>query len=66
MMPPRMIRLSRPIRNKNAADTIVPKVPPNDSSEELECVTAGRTVFSAMMIPTPIATTIVEWPREKK
>jgi hypothetical protein len=41
-------------------------VPPNDSSEELECVTAGRTVFAAMMMPTPIATTIVECPREKK
>ena len=24
------------------------------------------TVFSATMIPTPIATTMVEWPREKK
>ena len=66
MIPARITRLSRPIRNRKAADTIVPKVPPNASSEDLLCVTAGSTVFSAMMIPTPITTTMVEWPREKK
>ena len=58
--------MSTPIRNKKAADTTVPKVPPNDSSEELECVTAGSTVLAAIISPTPIATTMVEWPREKK
>jgi len=61
-----MTRLRIAIRNRNAADTMVPKVPPNDSSEELECVTAGSTVFAAMMSPTPIAITMVEWPSEKK
>ena len=44
----------------------MPKVPPNDSSEELAWVTAGSTVFSAMTMPTPMTTTMVEWPREKK
>ena len=28
--------------------------------------TAPKTVFSATTMPTPIATTMVEWPREKK
>jgi len=45
---------------------MVPTAPPNDSSEELECVTAGSTVLAAMMSPTPTATTMVQWPREKK
>ncbi len=45
---------------------MVPNRPPNCSRPEPLLDTAAKTVFSAMMMPTPIATTIVEWPREKK
>jgi hypothetical protein len=45
---------------------MVPNRPPNCSRPELLVDTAANTVFSATMMPTPIATTMVECPREKK
>ena len=54
------------MRNKKLAETMVPKIPPNCSRPELLLETAVNTVFSATMIPTPMATTTLEWPREKK
>ena len=65
-IPARITRFSNPIRNKNEADTIVPARPPNRCRPVPVPVTAGRTVFSATMMAAPIATTTVQWPREKK
>ena len=44
----------------------MPNIPPKVSSPEWLLDTALKTVFSAMMMPTPMATTMVEWPSEKK
>ena len=44
----------------------MPNRPPNRSRADPLFDTAPRTVFSATMMPTPITTTIVECPREKK
>ena len=45
---------------------MVPNRPPNRSRPDPLFDTAAKTVFSATMIPAPIATTTLEWPREKK
>jgi hypothetical protein len=66
MIPARMTRFSSPIRSRKVAETTVPNRPPNRSSPELLFDTAVTTVFSATTMPTPIATTTVECPREKK
>ncbi len=42
MIPTRITRFINPIRNRNDAETIVPKTPPNCSSPELECETASK------------------------
>jgi hypothetical protein len=65
-MPARTTRFSSPISSRNAADATVPNIPPNRSSAEPLSATAAKTVFSATMMATPIATTTLEWPREKK
>ncbi len=65
-IPARITRFIAPMRNKNVAEMRVPNTPPNCCRLESLSDTAQKTVFSAMMIPTPIATTIVEWPSEKK
>jgi hypothetical protein len=65
-IPARITRFSSPIRNRNDADTIVPKKPPRGSRGEPLFGTAGKTVLSATMMAAPIATTTLEWPKEKK
>ena len=65
-IPARITRFSSPIKNRNDADTIVPNNPPNRSRLDPLSDTAENTVFSATTFPVPIATTTVEWPREKK
>ncbi len=65
-IPARMTRFSSPISSRNEAETTVPANPPNRSSGDPASDTAAKTVFSATTMATPIATTTVEWPREKK
>ena len=54
------------MRIRKDAETTVPNRPPNCSRPELLFDTAAKTVFSATMMAIPIATTMLEWPREKK
>jgi hypothetical protein len=54
------------MRNRKDADTIVPKNPPKRSRLEPLFDTAEKTVLSATTMAIPIATTTLEWPREKK
>ena len=41
-------------------------MPPAVSKVELGLTTAPNTARAAKVMPTPTATTIVEWPKEKK
>ncbi len=65
-MPASTIRFSAAIRYRNPADASVPMVPPMVSNAERGSTRAPKTARAATVIPAATATTIVEWPREKK